>query len=86
MIGILHKLIREKDLAWIVPIPGQQSWSKDQILSCRPEFKDQIKEALSVEDVLSALKQQHRWPSPPPIISGSLYLIGDLFQRKILIN
>ena len=46
MIGILHKLIREKDLAWIVPVPGQQSWSKDQILSFCPEYKDQIKEAL----------------------------------------
>ena len=84
MIGILHKLIREKDLAWIVPVPGQQSWSKDQILSFCPEYKDQIKEAFSVEEVLSTLKKQHRWPSPPPIISGSLYLIGDLFQRKIL--
>ena len=86
MIGILHKLIREKDLAWIVPVPGQQSWSKDQILSFCPEYKDQIKEAYSVEEVLSTLKKQHRWPSPPPIISGSLYLIGDLFQRKILIS
>jgi len=84
MVGILHKLIREKDLAWIVPVPGQQSWSKDQILSFCPEYKDQIKEALSVEEVLSTLKKQYRWPSPPPIISGSLYLIGDLFQRKIL--
>ena len=84
VIGILHKLIREKDIAWIVPIPGQQSWSKDQILSFCPVFKDQIKEAVSVEDVLSALKKQHRWPSPPPIISGLLYLIVDIFHRKIL--
>jgi dihydrofolate synthase/folylpolyglutamate synthase len=84
MIGILYNLVREKDLAWIVPVPGQQSWSKDQILSFCPEYKHQIKEAFSVEEVLSTLKKQHRWPSPPPIISGSLYLIGDLFQRKIL--
>jgi len=84
MIGILHMLIREKDLAWIVPVPGQHSWSKDQILSICPDYKDQIKEALSVEEVLSTLIKRHRWPSPPPIISGSLYLIGDLFQREIL--
>ncbi len=86
MIGILQKLIREKDLAWIVPVPGQQSWSKDQILSSCPEYKNQIKEAFCVEEVLSALKKQSRWPSPPPIISGSLYLIGDLFQRQVLTN
>ena len=69
IIGILQKLIREKDFAWLVPVPGQKSWSKDQILSFCPEFKNQIKEALSVEDVLSALKNQHRWPSPPPVIT-----------------
>ena len=86
MIGILHKLIREKDLAWIVPVPGQQSWSKDQILSFRPEYRNQLTEALSVEEVLSILKKRKEWPSPPPIITGSLYLIGDLFQKQILIS
>ncbi len=86
MMNILHNLIREKDLAWIVPIPSQQSWSKDQILSYCPEYKKQLKEALSVEEVLSMLRTRKEWPSPPPIITGSLYLIGDLFQRQILIN
>ena len=86
MIGILHQLIREKDTAWIVPVPGLQSWSKDQILSLCPEYKDQIQEALCVEEILSTFKEQNRWPSPPPIISGSLYLIGDLLKRGILIN
>ena len=86
MIGILHKLIREKDLFWIVPVPNQQSWSKDQILISCPEYKNQIKEALNVEEVLTALKKQTRWPSPPPVISGSLHLIGDLFHKKVLIS
>jgi len=86
MIDILHNLIRENDFAWIVPVPGQNSWSKAEILSLCPEYKHQIKEALCVEEILSILKKQDRWPSPPPIISGSLYLIGDLFQRGILIN
>ena len=86
MIGILHQLIREKDLAWIVPIPGLHSWSKDQVLSLCPEYKDQIQEALCVEEILSKLKKQDRWPYPPPVISGSLYLIGDLLKRRILIS
>jgi len=84
MMSILHNLIKEKDLAWIVPIPNQQSWSKNQILSYCPEYKKQLKEALSVEEVLSILGKRKAWPSPPPIITGSLYLIGDLFQRQIL--
>ncbi len=86
MINILRNLIREKDVAWIVPIPGQQSWSIPQILSFCPEYRTQLKEALSVEEVLSILKEGEKWPSPPPIITGSLYLIGDLFQKGILIN
>ena len=86
MIDILHNLIRENDFAWIVPVPGQNSWSKAEIFSLCPEYKHQIKEALCVEEILSILKKQDTWPLPPPIISGSLYLIGDLFQRGILIN
>ena len=86
IIGILQKLIRDKDLAWIVPVPEHQSWAKDQILSFCPEYKKQIKEAFSVEEVLLALKEQKGWPSPPPIITGSLYLIGDLFQKRIVEN
>ena len=50
------------------------------------EYKEQIKEGLSVEEILLMLKEQNRWPLHPPIISGSLYLIGDLFQKRILIN
>ena len=84
--GILRKLIKIKDLVWIVPVPDQQSWSKDQILSLCPEYKDQIKEALCVEEILSTLEKRDKWPTPPPIISGSLFLIGDLFQRETLKN
>ena len=83
---ILHNLLREKDLAWIVPVPSQQSWSKHQVLSYCPEYRSQLKEALTVKEVLSILKGKKEWPSPPPVITGSLYLIGDLFKRKILKN
>ena len=86
IMNILQHLIRAQDIAWIVPIPSQQSWSKEQVLSYCPEYRTQLKEALSVEEVLSILKRRKEWPSPAPVITGSLYLIGDLFQRKILIN
>ncbi len=86
MMNILRHLIREKDFAWIVPVPNQRSWSKNQIISYCPKYKTQLKEALNVEEVLSILKKQKKWPSPPPIITGSLYLIGNLFQKQILIN
>ena len=86
MMNILRHLIREKDFAWIVPVPNQRSWSKNQIISYCPKYKTQLKEALNVEEVLSILKKQKKWPSPPPIITGSLYLIGNLFQKQVLIS
>ncbi len=84
--NILQNLIREKDLAWIVPIPTQNSWSINQIFNYCPEYRTQLKEAFSVEEVLSTLKEQREWPSPPPVITGSLYLVGDLFQKQISTN
>ena len=84
--GILRKLIKLNDLVWIVPVPDQQSWSRDQILSLCPEYEDQIKEAICVEEILSTLKKRDGWPTPPPVISGSLYLIGDLFKKEVLMN
>tara|TARA_Y100001968_G_scaffold314779_1_gene340564 strand:- start:79 stop:1317 length:1239 start_codon:yes stop_codon:yes gene_type:complete len=84
MMNIMHHLIREKDLAWIVPIPSQESWSKDQILNLCPEYRKQLKEAMSVEEVLLKLMDQKGWPYPPPIIAGSLYLVGDLLRSQIL--
>ena len=84
IINILYNLIREKDSAWIVPVPGQSSWSREQILNFCQDYKSQLKEASCVDEVLSNLKKRRRWPTPKPIITGSLYLIGDLFQRQIL--
>ena len=84
ILNILKNLIREKDLAWIVPIPGQKSWSKDQVLSFYPSYKNQLKEAFNVEEVLSILKDREEWPTPKPIVTGSLHLIGDLFKRQVL--
>ena len=86
IINILRNLIRERDLAWIVPIPSHQSWSKHQILSYCPEYRNQLEEALNTEEVLLKIKERKGWPSPPPVITGSLYLIGDLIERKILID
>tara|TARA_B100000965_G_scaffold406665_1_gene447028 strand:- start:2902 stop:4140 length:1239 start_codon:yes stop_codon:yes gene_type:complete len=84
IVEFLRHLIRDKDQAWIVPVPNQKSWSKNQILNYCPKYRNQLNEALSVDEVLEKLKKGEDWPSPPPVITGSLYLIGDLFKRQIL--
>ncbi len=82
--NILNYLLKKNDIAWIVPIPGHNSWSKEQILDYCPKCSSTINEATSVQEVLSILLKTKKWVSPPPVIAGSLYLIGDLFDKKLL--
>ncbi len=82
--NILNYLLKKNDMAWIVPIPWHNSWSKAQILDYCPKYSNKINEANSVQEVLLILLKEEKWVSPPPVIAGSLYLIGDLFDKKLL--
>ncbi|AAQ00420.1 MULTISPECIES: bifunctional folylpolyglutamate synthase/dihydrofolate synthase [Prochlorococcus] len=81
---MLRNLLKEKDIAWIVQIPNHQSWSKDQLLKACPELSHQLRKAESILKVLELLRSNNQWPTPPPIVTGSLYLIGDLIKNKII--
>ncbi len=81
---ILNNLLRENDKAWIVPIPNHKYWNKTELLTSCPNLKDQLFQSDTVEEVLSNFLQQERWPEPAPVIAGSLYLIGDLLEKKII--
>ncbi len=84
---MLNYLIKPQDIAWIVPIPNHKSWNKTQLLQICPYFSNQLKHADQVEQVLLDLLNKDQWPEPPPIIAGSLYLLGDLFAtNKITSN
>ena len=82
--NILNYLLKKNDIAWIVPIPSHNSWSKEQILDYCPKHSNKLNEANSVQEVLSILIKEKKWVSPPPVIAGSLYLIGDLFDKQLL--
>ncbi len=81
--SMLKHLLRAKDTAWIVPVPNHNSWRKPQLSKACPELAGQINEAKNVEEVLKKLLLKKKWPSPPPVIAGSLYLIGDLMMNCI---
>ncbi len=81
--AILHNLLMPKDKAWIVPIPEHISWTKSQLLSYCPEFRTQLFSTNSVEEALSEILEKS-WPNPPPVIVGSLYLLGILISKNIL--
>ncbi len=80
---ILRILLKKNDLAWIVPIPGHKSWSKFDLQKKCHDLSGQIKNASSVEDCLLTLYEKG-WPNPPPVVTGSLYLLGDLFSKKLI--
>ena len=83
---MLRHLIKPYDIAWIVPVPNHNSWSKAQLAATCPELANQLRQANEVEQVFSTLQMKNQWPSPPPVVAGSLYLIGDLLKQKIVNN
>ncbi|WP_320674994.1 bifunctional folylpolyglutamate synthase/dihydrofolate synthase [Prochlorococcus sp. MIT 1341] len=79
---MLRTLLSKNDIAWILPIPNHLSWTKHQLENACPELSKQMKSADSVEECLKKLEGE--WPNPPPVISGSLYLLGNLFSQNII--
>ncbi len=80
---IIRYLLKPNDFAWIVSVPNCLSWNKIQLLKICPELSGQILSADNAQQVLYRLMQKG-WPVPPPVVTGSLYLIGDLIDKEIL--
>ena len=81
---MLRHLVKPLDIAWIIPVPNHKSWTKLQLSKACPELAKQFLEATSIEHVFQTFSTSSRWPTPPPVIVGSLYLIGDLMMRDII--
>ncbi len=79
--GMLRYLLKRLDIAWIVPVPNHQSWELQDLAKACPELSSQLHKADSFAKVLATLKLENKWPNPPPVITGSLYLIGDVLQK-----
>ena len=81
--AMLQALLHPLDQAWILPVPGHKSWCRAALLKELPDLDNQLQEADSLETVLNQLNSDG-WPTPMPIVAGSLYLIGDLFARGVV--
>ena len=81
--AMLQALLQPQDQAWIIPVPGHKSWCRAALLKELPDRGNQLQEADSLETVLNQLNSDG-WPTPMPIVAGSLYLIGDLFARGVV--
>ena len=82
-VAMLRTLLQPQDQAWIIPVPSHRSWSRSALLQELPQLEHQLQEADGLESVLHQLSS-NGWPTPVPIVAGSLYLIGDLFARGVV--
>nr|WP_255616036.1 Mur ligase family protein [Synechococcus sp. MU1642] len=82
-VAMLQTLLQPKDQAWIIPVPSHKSWNRSALLQELPQLEHQLQEADGLETVLNHLSS-NEWPTPVPIVAGSLYLIGDLFARGVV--
>ena len=82
---MLQLLLKPHDFAWIIPVPGHESWTLDRLSDACPNLVDQMGRANDVVDVLNGLASAPgSWPNPSPLIAGSLYLLGELMAQGII--
>ena len=82
---MLQLLLKPNDFAWIIPVPGHESWTLDQLSDACPNLVDQMGRANDVVEVLNGLASAPgSWPDPSPLIAGSLYLLGELMAQGII--
>ncbi len=81
---ILKELIKQNDIAWIIEVPNHKSWKAKELLHKCPELSNQIIEGKNTKEVLKLINSQRKSSESSPVISGSLYLIGNLFKEKVI--
>ena len=82
---MLQLLLKPNDFAWIIPVPGHESWTLDRLSDACPNLVHQMGRANDVLDVLNGLASAPgSWPNPSPLIAGSLYLLGELMAQGII--
>ncbi len=80
--SMLDPLLMSNDLAWIVPVPNHTSWNKEELINKRPKYSHQLRDSENIEQALSIIMLKKN--KSKIVITGSIYLIGDLIHRKII--
>tara|TARA_Y100001968_G_scaffold325570_1_gene367036 strand:+ start:1034 stop:2287 length:1254 start_codon:yes stop_codon:yes gene_type:complete len=82
--SIIRSLLRVNDIAWILDIPNKRSWSREKLAISCPELSNRLFHAERIEVLFNYFYNNKNWPKPFPILSGSLYFIGNLFTERII--
>ncbi len=81
---MIKNLIKKEDTMWILPIPNHDSWSHLELSKALPELSQQLHKSMQIEEVLEHILSQKNAFTKPTIITGSLYLIGDIIKKKLI--
>lgn len=91
--AMLHTLLEPQDQAWIVPVPGHNSWTRSMLLQENTAWAEQLFELPGtasgddgVQPLLRVLEhlETRGWPAAHPVIAGSLYLLGEVLASGCL--
>ena len=83
-VDMLKLLLQPQDQAWIVPVASHRSWTRDALVQEKQHWEGQLMDAASAEHALKRIEATSGWPQPMPVLAGSLYLIGDLLERRLV--
>ncbi len=72
----LRALLQSGDQAWVTPIGGSRSWSAAELQIECPELALQLHHCTDASSGLLQLKGS----VAQPVIAGSLYLLGELWN------
>jgi len=75
---MLASLLGPADQAWIMAIPGHPSWGAAELAAAMPALAGQLSPVQSLAEGLAQLMAPEGRPLAPPLVAGSLYLLGAL--------
>ena len=74
--AMVRALLQSGDQAWVTPISGSRSWSSAELRIECPELALQLHDCTDASSGLQQLKGS----AAQPVIAGSLYLLGELWN------
>ena len=82
--SMIKSLIKPRDIAWIIPVPDHTSWTQTELSNLCPKYSKQLRNGVNIEQVLSLILLEQQWSRPSPVITGSIYLAGDLAKKNLI--
>jgi len=78
--AILKTLLKKNDHLLLVPVPNQPSWQLKDLPHLKEIDFRKIIEFDTFEHSIEYLFSLEKWPSTPPVLTGSIYLVAEFIK------